>query len=185
MRNRNTIVLILIILLALVVLWIGLPIQHIGAKQILFWQQPVEARSLTIKQGLDLQGGTQILLEAKPDAERSRHAPPAGLHEQRGDDGGLVRRAAAGHAFVGQTEFLSQLAGAERTAMMLLGEDDRGRWLRVALVTTHVSIRLLPQRITQSKAELAVELAAKVIGEQVDPARQRAIADQLLRELQP
>ena len=33
MRNRNTIVLILIILMALVVLWIDLPIQHIGAKQ--------------------------------------------------------------------------------------------------------------------------------------------------------
>ena len=67
----------------------------------------------------------------------------------------------AGHEFVGQTEFLSQLAGAERTAMMLLGQDDRGRWLRVALVTTHVSIRLLPQRITQSKVELAIELAAQ------------------------
>jgi len=34
----------------------------------------------------------------------------------------------AGHKFVGQTEFLSELAGAKRTAMMLLGTDDRGRW---------------------------------------------------------
>jgi len=65
----------------------------------------------------------------------------------------------AGHAFVGQTEFLSQLSGAKRTAMMLLGQDERGRWLRVALVTTHVSIRQLPQRITQPKVEQAVELA--------------------------
>ncbi|HZQ46617.1 MAG TPA: 4-hydroxythreonine-4-phosphate dehydrogenase PdxA, partial [Verrucomicrobiae bacterium] len=46
-----------------------------------------------------------------------------------------------GQAFVGQTEFLSQLAGAERTAMMLLGQDDRGRWLRVVLATTHVPLR--------------------------------------------
>ncbi len=68
----------------------------------------------------------------------------------------------AGHAsFVGQTELLSNLAGAERTAMMLLGQDDRGRWLRVALVTTHVSIRQLPGRITQPKVELAIELAAQ------------------------
>jgi 4-hydroxythreonine-4-phosphate dehydrogenase len=67
----------------------------------------------------------------------------------------------AGHPFVGQTEFLSQLAGAERTAMMLLGHDDRGRWLRVALVTTHVSIKQLPPRITQPKVELAIELAAQ------------------------
>src|ERR1043166_149400 len=38
----------------------------------------------------------------------------------------------SGHAFVGQTEFLSELADAKRTAMMLLGQDERSRWLRVA-----------------------------------------------------
>ena len=31
-------------------------------------------------------------------------------------------------AFVGQTEMLSQLASTDRTAMMLLGQDDRGRY---------------------------------------------------------
>lgn len=68
----------------------------------------------------------------------------------------------AGHAsFIGQTELLSNLAGAERTAMMLLGQDDHGRWLRVALVTTHVSLRQLPQRVTRPKVELAIELAAQ------------------------
>ena len=40
----------------------------------------------------------------------------------------------AGIDFVGQTEFLSALAGTNETAMMLLGTDERGRWLRVALV---------------------------------------------------
>jgi 4-hydroxythreonine-4-phosphate dehydrogenase len=67
----------------------------------------------------------------------------------------------AGHAFVGQTEFLSQLAGADRTAMMLLGQDAGGHWLRVTLVTTHVSIKLLPQNITRAKVELAIDLAAQ------------------------
>jgi 4-hydroxythreonine-4-phosphate dehydrogenase len=67
----------------------------------------------------------------------------------------------AGEPFVGQTEFLSQLAGAKRTAMMLLGEDDRGRWLRVALVTTHLPIRKVADEITQAKVELAIELAAQ------------------------
>ena len=38
-------------------------------------------------------------------------------------------------SFVGQTELLSEMAGTKRTAMMLLGTDDRGRWLRVALAT--------------------------------------------------
>jgi 4-hydroxythreonine-4-phosphate dehydrogenase len=63
--------------------------------------------------------------------------------------------------FIGQTEFLSQLAGTERTAMMLLGQDDRGRWLRVVLATTHVPIRLVAEQITIPKVELAIELAAR------------------------
>src|SRR5439155_15265178 len=70
-----------------------------------------------------------------------------------------------GTAFVGQTEFLSQLAGADRTAMMLLGEDDRGRWLRVALVTTHLPIRKVAQSITVAKVELAINLAAQACRE--------------------
>jgi len=63
--------------------------------------------------------------------------------------------------FVGQTEFLSNLAGAERTAMMLLGHDDRGRWLRVALATTHVPISKVAAHITKANVELAIELAAQ------------------------
>jgi len=67
----------------------------------------------------------------------------------------------AGHSFIGQTEFLSQLANAKRTAMMLLGHDDKQRWLRVALVTTHIAIKKLPQQITPEKIMLAIELAAQ------------------------
>lgn len=67
----------------------------------------------------------------------------------------------AGHAFVGQTEFLSQLAGTDRTAMMLLGQDDRGRWLRVALATTHLPIRLVSDHLTQAKIEMVIELATQ------------------------
>jgi 4-hydroxythreonine-4-phosphate dehydrogenase len=65
----------------------------------------------------------------------------------------------AGHAFVGQTEFLSQLAGVARTAMMLLGHDERERWLRVALVTTHVPLKQVATHITREKVMLAIELA--------------------------
>ncbi|MDB6019718.1 MAG: 4-hydroxythreonine-4-phosphate dehydrogenase [Pedosphaera sp.] len=67
----------------------------------------------------------------------------------------------AGQPFIGQTEFLSQLAGTERTAMMLLGQDDRGRWLRVVLATTHLPLRLVAEHVTQAKVELAIELAAQ------------------------
>jgi 4-hydroxythreonine-4-phosphate dehydrogenase len=64
-------------------------------------------------------------------------------------------------SFTGQTEFLSGLARTQRTAMMLLAEDDRGRWLRVALVTTHLPIRAVPSAITQAKVERAIELTAQ------------------------
>jgi 4-hydroxythreonine-4-phosphate dehydrogenase len=66
----------------------------------------------------------------------------------------------SGLAFIGQTEFLSQLAGTERTAMMLLGQDERGRWLRVALATTHLPLKEVAARLAQPKIELAIELAA-------------------------
>lgn len=67
----------------------------------------------------------------------------------------------AGHAFVGQTEFLSSLAGARRTAMMLLGTDAAGRWLRVALATVHIPLKSVPAKLTAEKILLAIELAAQ------------------------
>ena len=67
----------------------------------------------------------------------------------------------AGHAFTGQTGFLSELAGAKRTAMMLLGTDERGRWLRVALATVHISIKSVPEELTAEKINLAIELAVQ------------------------
>jgi len=63
--------------------------------------------------------------------------------------------------FVGQTEFLSGLAGTDRTIMMLLGHDDRDRWLRVALATTHVPIRLVAEKLSREKIELAIDLAGQ------------------------
>jgi len=65
----------------------------------------------------------------------------------------------SGQPFIGQTEFLSQLAGTPRTVMMLLGDDDRGRWLRVALATTHLPLKLVPAQLTAAKIERAIELA--------------------------
>ena len=63
--------------------------------------------------------------------------------------------------FVGQTEFLSGLAKAERTAMMLLGHDEKNHWLRVALATIHISIKSVPRKLTAEKITLAIELAAQ------------------------
>jgi 4-hydroxythreonine-4-phosphate dehydrogenase len=71
----------------------------------------------------------------------------------------------AGQPFVGQTEMLSELGGTERTAMMLLGTDDRGRWLRVTLATTHFPLRRVADELTQPKVALAIELAARACGD--------------------
>ena len=67
----------------------------------------------------------------------------------------------SGQPFVGQTEFLAHLAGTERFAMMLLGHDDRNRWLRVALATTHLPLKFVADHLTQEKIELVIELAAQ------------------------
>jgi 4-hydroxythreonine-4-phosphate dehydrogenase len=67
----------------------------------------------------------------------------------------------AGQAFIGQTEFLSQQAGTDHTAMMLLGEDEHGRWLRVALATTHLPLKLVAEHVTKAKVELVIELAGQ------------------------
>jgi len=67
----------------------------------------------------------------------------------------------AGLAFVGQTDFLSEFAAAEKTAMMLLGQDSRGQWLRVALATTHLPIKSVSQHLAQENIQVAIELAAR------------------------
>lgn len=91
-------------------------------------------------------------------AERAIRGETAGIVTAPVNKESIIR---LGKPFMGQTEFLSEMAGAKRTAMMLLGEDDRGRWLRVALVTTHLPLRKVAGAIIREKVELAIELAAQ------------------------
>ncbi|PYK30463.1 MAG: 4-hydroxythreonine-4-phosphate dehydrogenase PdxA [Verrucomicrobia bacterium] len=74
--------------------------------------------------------------------------------------------------FIGQTEYLSALAGTTNTAMMLLGADENGRWLRVALATTHVPLRKVAEHLSREKVDLAIELAARACA-QVGLSRRR------------
>jgi len=67
----------------------------------------------------------------------------------------------AGHKFVGQTELFAKAAKTKRYAMMLLGYDEHDRWLRVALVTIHTSLKSVSRKITPEKITLAIELAAQ------------------------
>jgi 4-phospho-D-threonate 3-dehydrogenase / 4-phospho-D-erythronate 3-dehydrogenase len=66
-----------------------------------------------------------------------------------------------GQPFIGQTEFLSELAGTADTAMMLLGHDGQGRWLRVALATTHVPLKLVATQLSADKIARAIKLATR------------------------
>jgi len=67
----------------------------------------------------------------------------------------------AGIPFIGQTEFFSRRAGTDRTVMMLLGPDERERWLRVALATVHLPLREVPAALTPEKVGLAIARAAE------------------------
>ncbi len=67
----------------------------------------------------------------------------------------------AGMPFVGQTELLAQLAGVRRSVMMLLGQDDRGHALRVALATTHLPLRRVADSLNRERVEQAIECAAQ------------------------
>src|ERR1035437_1220838 len=82
----------------------------------------------------------------------------------------------AGYKFIGQTEFLSELADTKRTAMMLLGTDEHGRWLRVALATVHISIKSVPEKLTAEKITLAIELAAQACRDLGLPRARIAVA---------
>jgi 4-hydroxythreonine-4-phosphate dehydrogenase len=95
----------------------------------------------------------------------------------------IIRAANAGGAsvpasrkFIGQTEFLSELANAKRTAMMLLGTDAAGHWLRVELATVHISIKSVPEKLTAEKLTLAIELAAQACRDLRLPRARIAIA---------
>jgi 4-phospho-D-threonate 3-dehydrogenase / 4-phospho-D-erythronate 3-dehydrogenase len=76
-----------------------------------------------------------------------------------------------GEPFVGQTEWISQRASANRTAMMLLGSDDRGRWLRVALATTHLPIKDVACSLNTKKIQTVIELASEACAQLGLPRR--------------
>ncbi len=66
---------------------------------------------------------------------------------------------ATGTPFVGQTEFLAEIAGVADPVMMLLGHDDRGRWLRVVLATTHLPLHRVASSLTTEAVLSAIRRA--------------------------
>jgi len=115
MRERNAVVLAFIVVLALVALWIDLPIDHPEwAQKLLFWQ-PEGTRDLELKQGLDLQGGLQVLLEA--DVPEGEELPDGALEAAKG----IIENRVNG---LGVTEPLIQIQGQQRIIVELPGIKD-------------------------------------------------------------
>ncbi|HUW09580.1 MAG TPA: protein translocase subunit SecD [Anaerolineae bacterium] len=115
MRERNLIILIIILVLAGIALWVDLPIDHPDwAQKILFWQ-PVGTRNLELKQGLDLQGGLQVLLEA--DVPADEVLPDGALDAVKGIIESRVNA-------LGVTEPLIQIQGGRRIIVELPGIED-------------------------------------------------------------
>jgi len=104
-----------IIILALVALWIDLPIDHPEwVQKLLFWQ-PEGTRNLELKQGLDLQGGLQVLLEA--DIPEGEELPEGALEAAKG----IVENRVNG---LGVTEPLIQIQRPRRIIVELPGIED-------------------------------------------------------------
>ena len=115
MRQRNVVSLAFIVVLALVALWIDLPIDHPEwTQKVLFWQ-PEGTRDLELKQGLDLQGGLQVLLEA--DVPAGEELPDGALEAAKG----IVENRVNG---LGVTEPLIQIQGSRRIIVELPGIKD-------------------------------------------------------------
>ena len=116
MRTSDKVLLIFIILLTLFAIWVVLPIDHpTWVKQALVWQQPPEYRDLKIREGLDLQGGTQLLLQAMPAGGQAVTADDMNTAKA------IVERRVNG---LGVTEPLVQLQGSNRIIVELPGIDN-------------------------------------------------------------
>lgn len=103
------------------------------------------------------EGGLSQLVALRSAAEAVRAGRARALVTGPTSKAAIVR---AGHAFVGQTEFLAKLSGLadDAVTMMFLGPK-----LRVSLVTTHLSIANVPKAITAARLERTVRHSAEAL----------------------
>ncbi|MFQ5592666.1 MAG: protein translocase subunit SecD [Anaerolineae bacterium] len=123
MQRRQNLLLVFIIILTAVALYIDLPIDHSDRlERWLVWQSPeAENRSIAIHEGLDLQGGLQVLLQADlPDGE----IPNADQMEAART---IIENRING---LGVSEPLIQLQGEDKIVVELPGIDDPDQAIR-------------------------------------------------------
>jgi protein-export membrane protein SecD len=132
MKQRDIFWAAIIIILTLLALWINLPVQHPQwVNNLLLWQQAegkeynraTESDPVRIRQGLDLQGGVQVLMQAVPietaaeSAEEAQAQLTASIETARN----IIERRVNG---LGVTEALVQTQGEDRIVVELPGIDD-------------------------------------------------------------
>jgi protein-export membrane protein SecD len=132
MKERDMFWGVAILILVLLALWINLPVQHPQWLDSLLIWQPAESKDynrrtdsdpVRIRQGLDLQGGVQVLLQAVPvesEAESAEEADAqlaASIETARN----IIERRVNG---LGVTEALVQTQGEDRIVVELPGIDD-------------------------------------------------------------
>jgi protein-export membrane protein SecD len=132
MRDRNTFWAITIAILTLLALWANLPMQHPQwVNDLLFWQ-PQESKNynrntdsdpLRIRQGLDLQGGVQVVLQAVPVETQAESAleAEAQLAASIETARNIIERRVNG---LGVSEALVQTQGDDRVVVELPGIED-------------------------------------------------------------
>jgi protein-export membrane protein SecD len=130
MRERNIVWPVTILILTLLALWINLPIQHPQwVNDLLVWQ-PGESKNynrtsgndpLRIRQGLDLQGGVQVLLQAVPFESESDLDAATQLAASIETARNIIERRVNG---LGVSEALVQTQGDDRIVVELPGIDD-------------------------------------------------------------
>jgi protein-export membrane protein SecD len=132
MRERDTLWSIAIFFLTLLTLWVNLPVRHPQwVNSLLIWQPEdskeynrlTDSDPLRIRQGLDLQGGVQVLLQAVPvetEAETEDEAQAqlaASIETARN----IIERRVNG---LGVSEALVQTQGEDRIVVELPGIED-------------------------------------------------------------
>jgi 4-hydroxythreonine-4-phosphate dehydrogenase len=68
---------------------------------------------------------------------------------------------AAGYPYPGHTELLAELGGVKEVGMLMVSpsRSKKNPGLRILLVTTHLAMRDVPQRLTRERVQTAIRLA--------------------------
>ncbi len=167
MRN-NTIVLVLILLLAAVSIYLSLPLNHFGWLEQSLGAEGIPRDLEYPKLGLDLQGGTQVLLEA--DLAEGRELEPGDMDTAQM----IVENRVNG---LGVSEAVVQQQGGDRLIVELPGVDNPDQAVQTIRSTGQLEFiqggpELREGMVinTESRPDAAVRVQAQIEAGEIDPS---------------